>query len=220
MNIAETIRTVADVGVLICIAGLFLYAVFRWINMYFDNKDDVKGGGVPGKKDRERHDELIHLRTQVSRDIQQLISKSLNDRNWDRIHIVEFSNSMVSVAYLPFRYMTCTYEVFKLGKTGTGSKIDRLSTSLFTSFFTCLHDKGWFLVDLNKPETDICGAMRDLMKSNGETQSLSAGIVSPKGKSLGYVSVKCEDGFNDDDVEAILTIADQVAVLLGVVENN
>lgn len=218
MGFVELVRTIADVGVLICIAGLFIYAVYRWINNYFDNKDDAKGGGVPGKKDRDRHDELILLRTKISRDIQQLISTTLNDMNWERIHIVEFSNSMMSVAYLPFRYMTCTYEVFCLGKTGTGSKIDRLSTSLFTSFFTKLHDQGWCLMDLNNPETNICGAMKDLMVSNGETKSLSAGIVSPKGKSLGYVSVKNEKGFTQEDIEAILTLADQVAVLLGVVD--
>ena len=59
MNFIELIRTIADVGVLVCIAALFIYAVYRWINNYFDNKDDTKGGGVPGKKDRDRHDELI-----------------------------------------------------------------------------------------------------------------------------------------------------------------
>lgn len=218
MNFIELIRTIADVGVLVCIAGLFIYAVYRWINNYFDSKDDAKGGGVPGKKDRERHDELITLRTRVSRDIQQLISTALDDMGWERIHIVEFSNSMMSVAYLPFRYMTCTYEVFCLGKTGTGSKIDRLSTSLFTSFFTKLHHDGWCLMDLDKPETAVCGAMKDLMVSNGETKSLSAGILSPKGKALGYVSVKNEKGFSEEDIEAILTLADQVAVLLGVVD--
>lgn len=218
MDFIELIRTIADVGVLVCIAALFIYAVYRWINNYFDNKDDTKGGGVPGKKDRDRHDELILLRTKISKDIQQLISTTLDDMGWERIHIVEFSNSMMSVAYLPFRYMTCTYEVFCLGKTGTGSKIDRLSTSLFTSFFTKLHDNGWCLMDLDKPETAACGAMKDLMVSNGETKSLSAGIVSPKGKSLGYVSVKNEKGFSEEDIEAILTLADQVAVLLGVVD--
>lgn len=218
MDFIGLIRTIADVGVLVCIAALFIYAVYRWINNYFDNRDDTKGGGVPSKKDRDRHDELILLRTKISKDIQQLISTTLDDMGWDRIHIVEFSNSMMSVAYLPFRYMTCTYEVFCLGKTSTGAKIDRLSTSLFTSFFTELHDNGWCLMDLDKPETAVCGAMKDLMVSNGETKSLSAGIVSPKGKSLGYVSVKNEKGFSGEDIEAILTLADQVAVLLGVVD--
>ena len=218
MGFIEMVRTVADLGVLVCIAALFIYAVYRGINAQFDKRDDVSGGGVPSKKDRERHDELIELRTRVSQDIQQLINTTLNDTGWDRIHVVEFSNSIMSVAYLPFRYMTCTYEVFKLGKMGTGAKIDRLSTSLFTTFFTTMHDNGWCIIDLDKPETDTCGAMHDLMISNGETKSLSAGIVSPKGKSIGYVSVKSENGFSSEDIEAILTLADQIAVLLGVVD--
>lgn len=218
MDFIEVVRLIGDVGVLICIAGLFIYAAYRWINNYFDGKDDAKGGGVPGKKDRDRHDELIDLRTKISRDIQQLINTTLNEMDWERIHIVEFSNSMMSVAYLPFRYMTCTYEVFCLGKSGTGAKIDRLSTSLFTTFFTQLHDTGWCLMDLNNSDSQVCGAMRDLMISNNETKSLSAAIVSPKGKSLGYVSVKDEKGFSQEDIEAVLTLADQVAVLLGVVD--
>lgn len=218
MDFVEIVRTVADVGVLVCIAALFIYAVYRWINNYFDGKDEAQGGGVPSKKDRDRHDELIDLRTRISKDIQQLISTTLDEMDWERIHIVEFSNSMMSVAYLPFRYMTCTYEVFCLGKSGTGSKIDRLSTSLFTTFFTQLHDTGYCIMDLNDAQSKVCGAMRDLMVSNNETKSLSAAIISPKGKSLGYVSVKDEKGFSQEDIEAILTLADQIAVLLGVVD--
>ena len=73
-------------------------------------------------------------------------------------------------------------------------------------------------MDLNDAQSKVCGAMRDLMVSNNETKSLSAAIISPKGKSLGYVSVKDEKGFSQEDIEAILTLADQIAVLLGVVD--
>lgn len=221
MDVMEIIRTVADVGVLVCIAGLFIYAAYLWINKTFKRNDTDKNGGrgVPNKKDRELHDELISIRTKISSEIQNLITTALNDHNWDRIHIIEFSNSIMSVAYLPFRYMTCTYEVFKLGKSGTGAKIDRLSTSLFTGFFEKLHEQGYCLIDLNKEETVNCGAMQDLMKSNNETKSLTAEIISAKGKSLGYISVKDEEhGFSNEDIEDILTLADQISVLLSVVD--
>ena len=74
------------------------------------------------------------------------------------------------------------------------------------------------MIDLTKPDDDVCGAMKDLMRSNNETKSLSAELISPKGKSLGYISVKDERGFTEKDIEQIRYIANQVATLLAVVD--
>ena len=40
-------------------------------------------------------------------------------------------------------------------------------------------------------------------------------IETAKGKSLGYVSLKKSEEFTESDVTEILTLADQLSVLLG-----
>lgn len=210
MNVNETITKVAELGVLVCIAGIFLYTAIRVINIFLD--------GLSRKIKNKRHDQLLDLRSKLSIQIQSLIDVFLSDRSGDRVQVIEFSNSVVSVAYLPFKYMTCTYEVYKLGVPSTKQRIDRLSTSLFTPFFQALHPQGWCKFDTGKPEQIQCGAMRDIMIANGDTHSLYALIKTPRGKSIGYVSLKRETDFNEEDIDAILTLADQLAVLLGAVD--
>lgn len=220
MEFLDLIRAIADFGILTVLSGLVVYGVYRWIRGELGRPSgkSYKLSSPAERKARKEHDDLLELRTTISTDIQQLITKAIKDNEWTRIHVVEFSNSVVSVAYLPFRYMTCTYEAYQLGEVSTGTKIDRLSTSLFTAFFTKLKENGYCMIDLAKPDDDVCGAMRDLMRSNNETKSLSAELVSPKGKSLGYISVKDERGFTEKDIAQIRCIANQVATLLAVVD--
>lgn len=193
-----------------CIAGIFLYTAIRVINIFLD--------GLSRKVKNRRHDQLLDLRSRLSVEIQSLIDAFLSDRSGDRVQVIEFSNSVVSVAYLPFKYMTCTYEVYKLGVPSTKQRIDRLSTSLFTPFFQTLRSCGWCKLDTNHPEKIACGAMRDIMIANGDTYSLYALIQTPRGKSIGYVSLKRETDFTQEDIDAILTLADQLVVLLGAVD--
>ena len=158
MEINEWIKAISEVGVLICIAGIFLYTAIRVINIFLDN--------LSGKLKSKKHDNLIDLRTKLSEEIQKLIDNFLNQQNGDKVQVIEFSNSVTSVAYLPFRYMTCTYEVYRLGVPPTRQRIDRLSTSLFTPFFQILRTQSWCKMDATNPESIVCGAMRDLMIAN------------------------------------------------------
>lgn len=215
MEIIDAIKMVADLGVLIAIAGLFIYAAFRWIQTTLGGKD----GGLPSKQARKEHDHLIDLRAKISEDIQDLIQKYQAKLDCDRLQVIEFSNSVMSIAYLPFRYMTCTYEVCRFGVKSTGHKIDRISTSLFTSFFMQMRETGWCKLDVTDNSTEICGAMKDWMSQHSEKISLNAEIATPSGKLIGYITAKNEAGFDEEDVNLILTLADQVSALLGVIDN-
>lgn len=215
MTFLETVRTIGDFGILIVIGGLVVYAIYLWIT--------GKAWWIPKRENvdqleiikREQHDTLLELRSDIGEEIQKLINSALKRNDWTRIQVIEFSNSVMSVAHLPFRYMTCTYETYKTGLLGTGRRIDRISTSLFNRFFTELNREGWYLIDLNCDTPDeICGSMRELMLANNETKSLNAALTSPSGKSIGYITVKNEDGFEQQDIDEIIELSHRIATLL------
>lgn len=215
MTFLETVRTIGDFGILIVIGGLVVYAIYLWIT--------GKAWWIPKRENvdqleiikREQHDKLLELRSDIGEEIQKLINSALKRNDWTRIQVIEFSNSVMSVAHLPFRYMTCTYETYKTGLLGTGRRIDRISTSLFNRFFTELNREGWYLIDLNCDAPDeICGSMRELMLASNETKSLNAALTSPSGKSIGYITVKNEDGFEKQDIDEIIELSHRIATLL------
>lgn len=215
MTFLETVRTIGDFGILIVIGGLVVYAIYLWIT--------GKAWWIPKRENvdqleiikREQHDKLLELRSDIGEEIQKLINSALKRNDWTRIQVIEFSNSVMSVAHLPFRYMTCTYETYKTGLLGTGRRIDRISTSLFNRFFTELNREGWYLIDLNCDARDeICGSMRELMLASNETKSLNAALTSPSGKSIGYITVKNEDGFEQQDIDEIIELSHRIATLL------
>lgn len=215
MTFLETVRTIGDFGILIVIGGLVVYAIYLWIT--------GKAWWIPKRENvdqleltkREQHDKLLELRSDIGEEIQKLINSALKRNDWTRIQVIEFSNSVMSVAHLPFRYMTCTYETYKKGLLGTGRRIDRISTSLFNRFFTELNREGWYLIDLNCDDPDeICGSMCELMLASNETKSLNAALTSPSGKSIGYITVKNEDGFEQQDIDEIIELSHRIATLL------
>lgn len=215
MTFLETVRTIGDFGILIVIGGLVVYAIYLWITgkaWWIPKRENIDQLEITK---REQHDKLLELRSNIGEEIQTLINSALKRNDWTRIQVIEFSNSVMSVAHLPFRYMTCTYETYKTGLLSTGRRIDRISTSLFNRFFTKLTQEGWYLIDLNCNDPDeICGAMRELMLASNETKSLNAALTSPSGKSIGYIAVKNEDGFEQHDIDEIIELSHRIATLL------
>ena len=213
MSIENIIKNISEYGIMIIICGVFLYSVIKLINMLFDYFS-------PGKSRKERleHDQRLEVRQSVGIKAQSLIDDFLEKHDLDRIHIIEFSNSIMSVAYLPFKYMSCTYEVYKVGSYPTANKIDHLSTSLFTKFFSILYDREEIILDYERPDMNIEGATYDLMKSTGKSKCLFNILKSSKGKVLGYICISNEAGFNDAVIDEALILANKISALLGVLD--
>lgn len=206
----EVIKLLSEFGIMLVIVGIFLYVVIRIINIQLNKWES----SVKGKK----HDELVNIRADIGTNIQFLIDEFLVESKGNRVQVIEFSNSVTSVAYLPFRYMTCTYEVYKLGKTGTGHKIDRISTSLFTKFFETLQNNDYCVFNIDEDPTIVGGAMCELMQSQHEHQALCALLKSPKGKSIGYVELTKDDKFTKSDKDNIEELAHKLSTLLSVAD--
>lgn len=210
MTIQEVLDSIAELGVLVVIAGIFLYTAIRFINMGFEM--------LSKKMSMKKHDDLLEIRQQVSLEIQTLLDDFLEDRKGTRLMVMEFSNSVTSVAYLPFKYMTCTYEVYKLGKPAKAHKVDRLSTSLFTRFFNAMLDKPFIVFNDEPKPHELGGSILDIMKELEEHHFICSMLTSMKGKHIGFICMNKDVNFDEEDIAGIQSLASQVSALLGVAD--
>ena len=212
MSLSEMMQAVSDNGITVVLAVIFIWVIIKFINFGFAKLDKHAGN--------KKHDNLIKLRTEIGEEIQILLDDFLKKSKGNSIQVIEFSNSVTSVAYLPFRYMTCTYESCKFGVSSNGSKIDRMSTSLFTPFFSELQKVPYCEFDVRKKEHMMGGAMYDLMQTIGETKSLCAMLTTVRGKAIGYVSFQKTAEFTQEDIKNIQSLAKQLSALLCVVDTK
>ena len=211
MNPTDWAKSITDFGITVVIAGLFLYIVFRLVNLWIKYLD--------GKISNKKHDKLLDLRSEIGEEVQDLLEDFVTQHNGDRVQVIEFSNTVMSIAYLPFKYMTCTYEVCSFGTPSKGQIIDHMSTSLFTHFFKALRENPHCVVDVNSKDVMIGGAMYDLMKSLGQDTLLCTMLTTSTGKAIGYISFQKPSKYTNKDISDFEKLSKQVTTLLGVMDN-
>lgn len=209
-DIENFVKLISDNGALIVLCAIFIWIIIKFANLGFDY--------LKRKINKKSHDSGLDKRNDISIKIQSLISDYLEESNGKRIQVVEFSNSVVSVAYLPFKYMTCTYEIYHLGEKPFSGLIDHISTSLFVPFFEALQDKDYEIFDCNHHRPKMGGAMYDILKSMGSNKILSSMLVTSKGKALGYVSLMKDEDFSESDIEGIQLLSNKLSALLGIMD--
>lgn len=209
MTITEISETIINIGLMTTISVLFLYMVITLFNLFIQwlkNRNSIKS-----------HDEGIKKRFEVDVKIHALLRDFQQCHNCQRVHVVEFSNSVMSVAYLPFRYMNCTYEAHDLDVKYTAKFIDKLSTSLFSTFFVRLRDEDTLQLDTENPDPTLGGAVYDVMINSGERYGLYC-LITYKDKPIGYVAMRSEDPFTNEDSEDLEELAAKLLILLTVCE--
>lgn len=209
-GIPHVIQLLSDYGASIVIVGVFLYTVIRLINMGLGYLDKTLGN--------RKHDKDLNLRQQVGVEVSEVLHKLRADCDADRVQVIEFSNSVMSVAFLPFRYMTCTYEVYRFGKTGLGHRIDHISTSLFATFFESMERSEVTAFSLDTKEPMMGGAMYDIMKEDGNKRALCCKMMSDKDKFIGYICVLKDEPFTSNDSEALQFASTRVTSLLSILD--
>ena len=151
MEIENILRFFSDYGIALVITAVFLVIVIRAVNLAFKYFE--------GKLGHKSHEKQLEVRSEVNKKVQQLINDFLVRTEGKRVQVVEFSNTVASVAYLPFRYMTCTYETYSYELAPTAHLIDKLPTSLFTQFFDQLQDLDYYEVDTSSGREKVGGTV-------------------------------------------------------------
>lgn len=208
MTIPDIIKSISDFGITLVLSGIVVYVIIKAINIFFARWED--------KRNSKKHDIAIDLRTDIGLKIQKTIKSFLVDHDGMRLEVIEFSNSVQSVAFLPFRYMTCTYEVFEFGRSPIGYKIDKISTSLFTNFFVYLQDNEYHLFELHDKTNDIGYPISSLFEGTGDKQKvLSVMMKTPYNKSIGFISFKKVD-ISNEDIHDTICLAEQLSGMLSI----
>lgn len=215
-QITSIVRLIGDYGMMVIVCGIFLYLILKFANLGINYAQSR----LNKKKETEFHESRMSLREGVNTQITELLNSYFQIIGGNRIQVMEFSNSVTSVAYLPFKYMTCTYETTKIGVPSTAKNISKLPTSLYTTFLRNLYDNLHCIVDLDDPNAiTYSGAFYSLMQENGDRCILCAIIKDAKGKALGYVSLQdSANNFTEHDIEKMDELAMKLSSLLGIAE--
>lgn len=202
------LKLIGDYGVMIIISGIFLYAAIKLINLGID--------WAKNKLTKHDHEDKIDKRVDVGAQIHKLIAYQLRTLELERIQVIEFSNSVVSVAYLPFRYMTCTYEVYDMDRQPTGYQLDRISTSLFSPFFTELHENPIYLVETSDDLEPSAKSLFSLMDVDRYVACVA--LKTAKGKMIGYVQATQGIPFTEEEQLELRILGSKVSELLGIMD--
>ena len=210
MSFLEVLEAISDYSLSIILSGIVIYVVIRFINLGFTKLE--KGMG------NKKHDKLLAMRSEIDVEVHSIISEFLTLHKGTRIQVIEFTNSVTSVAYLPFKYMSCTYEVISYGAKPEAKRIDKLSTSLFGPFLSQLSKEGTMVLDEATCHR-LSGSVEDIFTQMGSAHQLCAILRTQKTKSIGFVCLCKEDEVTLRDQSDIKMLASQLSALLGVLDN-
>lgn len=208
MDWEHVVKLISDYGVMIIISGIFLYAAIQLLTIFIK--------WLKGKALKTSHDDSIDTRVNIGNQIHKLIANTLTELEAERVQVIEFSNSVVSVAYLPFRYMTCTYEIYDLDREPIGHKLDKISTSLFSPFFAKLQDSKIYIFtpteDQELSEKSLC-SLTDV-----DRWTACVPLRTVKGKMIGYVQATRFKEFSKNDQLELQLLGAKISELLTVLD--
>lgn len=210
MQILEVLEAISEYGLSLMLSGIVIYVVIKSVNLVFDH--------LQNKVKNKTHDKLLAMRAEIDMEVYELINEFLTFHKGTRVMVIEFTNSVTSVAYLPFKYMSCTYEVLPYGKSPEAKKIDKLSTSLFSPFLSQLSKDDIMKLDDNVSRS-LAGSVYDMFNQLGSQYQLCAILKTQKTKSIGFVCLCKEEEITVRDEADIRILASQLSALLGVLDD-
>lgn len=209
MEFIEVLKAVGEYGLSLALSAIFIYAVINILRIQFDKLRETSK--------RKAHDGALALRGEVDEKVYELLNDFIQEHHGYRVHVIEFTNSVTSVAYLPFRYMSCTYEVVAYGSKPEARCIDKLSTSLFSPFLSKLGKSNYLVLDGQNIQQNS-GVMHDLYEQIGGRYMLSVMLRSGKDKCIGYVAFYTDNSIHQSDVDDLVLVGSKLSTLLGVLD--
>lgn len=209
MQILETIKAIGDYGLSFILSAIVIYVIVKLLKIQFDKLQ------VASK--RKEHDNALALRGEIDEKVYEVLNHFIEEHKGLRLQVIEFTNTVTSVAYLPFKYMSCTYEVVSYGTRPEARCIDKLSTSLFTPFLSLLGKKDYVMLDQDSAE-QLSGVVHDLFKQVGGDHMISVMMKSDKDKCIGFVSFFKDKPINKQDTADLILVGSKLSTLLGVLD--
>ena len=210
MSIIEIIKALSEYGITLVLSAIVIYVVIKCIKLRFSKAElDAQ---------RKAHDHALSVRDSIGDEIYQYLNQFIQAHEGLRLQVIEFTNTVTSVAYLPFKYMSCTYEVVSYGTRPEARCIDKLSTSLFGPFLSQLGRKGYLSLTPQSAQ-DMSGVLHDLYEQIGGEHMLAVMLKSEKSKCIGYVAFYTNKEITNYDINDLLDMGEKLSTLLGVFDN-
>jgi hypothetical protein len=207
---------ISEYGVPLVISGIFIFLALEIINFamkYLHKKYDING-----EEARKEEAELLAKRAEVDLKIQYIIDKALNDTDGERISVMEFHNHQANMASLPCRFMSCTYETYRVGLLPVAFLLNQISTSLYSIVVTNMQKSPYIILDTEKRDPDLARIGYELVEAKGVSKSLCVVMRSLRNTVLGYVSLGKNTEFTQNDITTMIQVGAHVASLLGSAE--
>ena len=180
MSFVEVLKHVSDYGLSLILSAIVVYVIIKLIKIQFDK--------LEANISRKDHDAALELRSDIDVKVYDILNSFIEDHSGIRVQVIEFTNTVTSVAYLPFKYMSCTYEVVSYGIKPEARCIDKLSTSLFSPFLSRLGKEDYLILN-HESASEMAGVVHDLYEQVGGENMLAAMLKSEKEKCIGYISL-------------------------------
>lgn len=210
MSFLDVVKQISEYGLSLILSAIVIYVLMKVIKLQFDKTKTALC--------RKEHDQALALRSEVDEKVYEVLNSFIETHHGLRLQVIEFTNTVTSVAYLPFKYMSCTYEVVSYGTKPEARCIDKLSTSLFSPFLSRLGKEKYLILDHDSAES-MSGVVHDLYEQIGGDNMLCVMLKSDKEKCIGYVALYKDKSVEDKDINDLLLVGSKLSALLGVLDN-
>ena len=209
MGFVEVVKAIGEYGLSLMLSAIVVYVIIKLLKIWFYKLAETNK--------RKAHDNALALRSEIDEQVYEVLDDFIRGHHGMRVHVVEFTNSVTSVAYLPFKYMSCTYEVITYGTKPEARCIDKLSTSLFSPFLSKLGKNAYLILD-GETIQETSGVLHDLYQQIGGRFMLSVMLKSSRDKCIGYVAFYKDKEVEDKDIEDLIEVGSKLSALLGVLD--
>ena len=209
MSLIEVIKTISEYSLSLVLSAIVIYTVIKVIKIQLDKVQDANS--------RKNHDKALQLRDEIGEKVYAILNNFIQDHHGIRLQVIEFTITVTSVAYLPFKYMSCTYEVVSYGNKPEARSIDKLSTSLFSPFLSKLGKEQYMVLDPESAD-ELSGVLHDLYEQIGGKHMVSVMLKSERDKCIGYVAFYKDKLVEEEDIDDLLLSGSKISGLLGVMD--
>lgn len=149
------------------------------------------------------------------------LSKIRDSFNSDRVWICEFHNGGHTFSGKSLQKFSQTYEVVQKGISKEGTSTQNLPTSLFSTFFNAIANKGEVCIsDIENEDTQLNNSLKSFFDTRGVKSFASCVIKNLEGKMIGVLSIDFVTRKEKISKEELLNLKEDAFTIAGYLENQ
>jgi len=140
------------------------------------------------------------------RRVKKLLNNALILTSGERVTVIKFHGHKTVLEYIPYSFLSCQYEAAKKGKQPANQIIYQIPISEHIKFLKNLRN-GHIILDPQHPNPAVSEEAYRLITAQGEAKGLYFILKNSSQKPVGFVSLKKNDDFTEDDFKIMSDLA-------------